>query len=117
MPPFIPPPARVLDADTDKAIAAWIGGLAEPDEWLGPRLPEVGGIAAIIGAQFPGVPAVDLGRILASASMSLGGICSASERNGMPLTAWDLAVMLGFAGAKLAAAGGEMAEVQSSLWA
>jgi peptidoglycan/LPS O-acetylase OafA/YrhL len=103
----------VLAADTDKAIAAWTAGLASPDEWLRPRLPEVGGIAAIIAAQFPDVPAATLGRILASTSMALGGICAASEQTGEFLAPWDLAIMLGFAGAKLAAAGGEMAAMQS----
>jgi hypothetical protein len=112
MPPFIPPPAQVLDAATETAVTAWIAGLADPDEWLAPRLTEVGGIAAIIGAQFHDVPAATLGRILASTSMALGGICAASEHTGGTLRPWDLAVMLGFAGAKLAAAGGEMSAVQ-----
>jgi peptidoglycan/LPS O-acetylase OafA/YrhL len=112
MPPFIPPPAQALAADTEKAIAALTAGLADPDEWLRPRLDEVGGIAAIIAAQFPDVPAATLGRVLASASMALGSVCAASADTGEPLAPWDLAVMLGFAGAKLAAAGGEMSAVQ-----
>jgi hypothetical protein len=109
--PFIPPPASVLAAETDRAIAAWTAGLASPDEWLGPRLPEVDGIAAIIAAQFPDVPADTLGRILASASMAIGAVCAAMGQTGEPLAPWDLAIMLGFAGAKLAAAGGEMAAI------
>jgi hypothetical protein len=112
MPPFIPPPAAVLAADTEKAIAAWTAGLASPDEWLSPRLPEVAGIAAIIAAQFPDVPADTLGRILASASMATGAVCAAMEQTGEFLAPWDLAIMLGFAGAKLTATGGEIAEMQ-----
>jgi hypothetical protein len=112
MPPFIPPPASVLAADTDKAIAAWTAGLASPDGWLSPRLPEVAGIAAIIAAQFPDVPAGTLGRILASASMATGAVCAAMGQTGHPLAPWDIAVMLGFAGAKLAATGGEISAMQ-----
>lgn len=114
MPPYIPPPAQVLDAETGKAITAWTAGLESPDEWLRPRLPEVDGIAAIIGAQFADMPAAELGRILASASMALGAVCAVSEQTGEPLTPWDLTVLLGFAGAKLAAAGQEMTAMQEN---
>jgi hypothetical protein len=110
--PFIPPPTQVLDAETDKAIAAWTAGLADPDEWLRPRLIEVDGIAVIIAAQFPDMPAADLGRILASASMALGAICGACSNVGVPLNPWELTIMLGFAGTKLAAAGGEITAAQ-----
>jgi hypothetical protein len=109
---YIPPPAGVLDAETEEATAAWAAVLAAPDPWLKLRVSEVDGIAAILAAQFPGVPAGDLGRILASASMALGAICAASEATGTPLTPWDLAVTLGYAGTRLATAGGEMAAMQ-----
>lgn len=112
IPPYIPPPAGVLDAATDEALASWTAGLTNPDAWLRPRLPEVAGIAAIIAAQFPGIPADALGRILASTSMALGAVCEAAKETGMPLDAWDVAVMLGFAGAKLAATGGEISAIQ-----
>ena len=108
MPPYIPPSASALEADTDKAIAGWSAALKAPDPWTQARTGEIDGIAAIIAAQFPGIPAATLGRVLASASMAIGSICSASEVTGEPLSPWDLAAYLGFAGTRLAMAGGEI---------
>ncbi len=112
MPPFIPPPKGALDAATDEAITGWAAALANPDPWLTEHTPEVLGIGAIIAAQFPDVPAADLGRILVSASMALGSICKAAEITGSPLTPWDLANYLGFAGARLAGSADEMTAAQ-----
>jgi hypothetical protein len=44
--------------------------------------------------------------------MAIGAVCAVSAQCDEPLAPWDLAIMLGFAGAKLAAAGGKMAEIQ-----
>jgi hypothetical protein len=112
MPPYIPPPAAELEAATEEGIAGWAAALASPEPWLEARAPEVLGIGAILAEQFHDVPAATLGRILASAAMALGGICRASERTGEPLGPWDVANYLGLAGARLAAAGGEMTAVQ-----
>jgi hypothetical protein len=108
MPPFIPPPARELEAATEEAIAEWTAALENPDLWLRSRESEIQGIGAILAEQFRDVPAATLGRILASASMALGAICNASQMTGAPLTPWDLANYLGYAGARLAGTGGEM---------
>jgi hypothetical protein len=114
-PPYIPPPAAVLNAATDEAIAVWAAALAGPDAWVRLRRSEISGVAAIIAAQFPDVPAADLGRVLASASMALTAICRASDLSGARLAPADLSVMLGLAGAKLAAAGGEITAAQDTL--
>src|SRR5277367_4449465 len=112
LPRFIPPPRENLDAATEEAITSWAAALANPNWWLRTRTPEVLGIGAIIAAQFPDVPAGTLGRILASASMALTAVCKASEATGQPLHPQDLSVYLGLAGARLAAAGGEMTAAQ-----
>lgn len=114
MRPFIPPPASELEAATGEAITAWSAALANPGPWLKSHAPEVLGIGVIIAAQFPDVPASVLGRILASASMALSSVCMASERTGYPLTPQDLADYLGYAGARLAASGGEMTAAQDA---
>lgn len=112
MNPFIPPPAAELAAATEEGLAGWSAALAAPEPWLKAREGEVGGIAAIIAEQFHDIPAATLGRILASSSMALGGICKASEITGEPLAPWDLANYLGLAGARLAMTGREMDAVQ-----
>ena len=109
-PPYVPPPAGELDAETEEAIAGWAAALTRPDPWLKARVPEVLGIGAIIAEQFPDVPAATLGRILASSAMALGAICKAAEDTGEPLVPWDVALYLGLAGARLVA--GEMTAVQ-----
>jgi hypothetical protein len=108
--PYIPSPAGELEAATEEAVTGFAAGFADP--WAKARTGEILGIGAIIAAQFTDIPAAVLGRVLVSASMALGSVCKASQDTGEPLEPWDLACYLGFAGTRLAGAGGELSAVQ-----